>query len=90
MRNCDFCLGVLFLPDEHAFALIASPDVIIASFIFKVDLLLVCVPPGRYDLLIFVLSHQLCLSQLLKVLIVLPELEVFTFSLEAGRLVQDA
>ena len=81
---------MLFLPDECSLAPTASPDVIIAVHIFKCDPPLVRVSPSRYDLLILVLPHQLRLSQFLKVLVVLPELEVLTFSLEAGCLVEDA
>ena len=81
---------MLFLPDKNALAPAASSDVIITALVFKSDLLLVRISPSRYDLFILVFSHQLRLSQLLKVLVVLPELEVFTFSLEASSLVEDA
>ena len=58
-------------------------------YVFKADLLLVGVAV-RHDLLIFVLPDKLSLAKLLKVLIVIPELEVFRLSLESGHLVEDA
>ena len=62
---------------------------VLERYIFKVDLLLVCVATC-HCVLILVFSNELTLSKLLKVLIIFPKLEVLRLSLESSHLIKNA